>query len=95
MGRETVAFGDPDFVKDYKELLEDLKTLWDTKGEVFVIAGTGTLSMEMAIANSLKSGDNVLIVSHGFFGNRFIEICERRGLNIDVLESKWGGKLSL
>lgn len=90
MGRETVAFGDPDFVKDYKELLEDLKTLWDTKGEVFVIAGTGTLSMEMAIANSLKSGDNVLIVSHGFFGNRFIEICERRGLNIDVLESKWG-----
>src|SRR5690606_34327673 len=79
MGRETVAFGDPSFVKDYKDLLQDMKELWDATGQVFVIAGTGTMAMEMAIANTLKSGDNVLIVSHGFFGNRFIEICERRG----------------
>lgn len=90
MGREIMAFGDERFVKDYKDLLEDMKELWDTKGEVFVIAGTGTLSMEMAIANSLKAGDNVLIVSHGFFGNRFVEICQRRGLNIDLLKSEWG-----
>lgn len=90
MGRETMAFGDPSFVKDYKELLDDLKELWDATGEVFVIAGTGTLAMEMAIANTLKSGDNVLVVSHGFFGNRFVEICERRGINVEVIESKWG-----
>lgn len=90
MGRETVAFGDPGFVKDYKELLQDLKEMWDATGEVFVIAGTGTLAMEMAIANTLKSGDNVLIVSHGFFGNRFVEICERRGINVEVLQSEWG-----
>lgn len=95
MGRDTVAFGDPGFIKDYKELLEDMKEIWGTKGEVFVIAGTGTLSMEMAIANSLKKGDNVLIVSHGFFGDRFIEICERKGLNIDVLQSEWGKIVSV
>lgn len=90
MGRETVAFGDPDFVKDYKELLDDMKEMWDATGEVFVIAGTGTMAMEMAIANTLKGGDNVLIVSHGFFGNRFIEICERRGINVEVLQAEWG-----
>lgn len=90
MGRETVAFGDPSFVKDYKDLLQDMKELWDATGQVFVIAGTGTMAMEMAIANTLKSGDNVLIVSHGFFGNRFIEICERRGINVDIIQSKWG-----
>lgn len=90
MGREIVAFGDPDFVKDYKELLDDMKEMWDATGEVFVIAGTGTMAMEMAIANTLKGGDNVLIVSHGFFGNRFIEICERRGINVEVLQAEWG-----
>jgi len=90
MGRETVAFGDPIFVKDFKELLSDLKAMWKTAGEVFVVAGTGTMAMEMAIANSTKRGDNVLIVTHGFFGDRFVEMCERKGLNVDVLASEWG-----
>lgn len=90
MGREIAAFGDPDFVEDYKGLVEDMKDLWGANGEVFIIAGTGTLSMEMAIGNTLKAGDNVLIVSNGFFGDRFIEICERKGLNADILQSEWG-----
>lgn len=90
MGRETVAFGDPGFVKDFKELVEDLKVLFKCSGEVFVVAGTGTMGMEMAIVNTLKKGDNLLIVSHGFFGDRFIELCKRKGLNADILSSEWG-----
>lgn len=90
MGRETVAFGDPGFVQDYKEVIGDLKKLWKTEGEVFVVAGTGTLAMEMAIANTLKAGDNLLVVSHGYFGDRFIELCERKGISIDVISSEWG-----
>ncbi len=90
MGRETVAFGDPDFVKDFKELVEDLKDLFKCSGEVFVVAGTGTMGMEMAIANTLKKGDKLLIVSHGFFGDRFIELCKRKGLDADILSSEWG-----
>lgn len=90
MGREIMAFGDPIFVKDYKELISDLKTMWKTAGEVFVVAGTGTMAMEMAVANTLKTGDNVLIVTHGFFGDRFVDICTRKGFNVDVLASEWG-----
>lgn len=90
MGRDTVAFGDPAFVQDFKDLLKDLKEMWQTDGEVFVVAGTGTMGMEMAIANTLKKGDNLLIVSHGFFGDRFIELAERKGINVDVIQSEWG-----
>lgn len=90
MGRETVAFGDPEFVKDFKGLLEDLKELFRCSCEVFVIAGSGTMGMEMAIANTTKKGDNVLVVSHGFFGDRFIELGKRKGLNVDVISSEWG-----
>jgi aspartate aminotransferase-like enzyme len=46
--------------------------------------------MEMAIANTTKRGDNVLVVSNGFFGDRFVEICGRKGLNTDVLSAVWG-----
>ncbi|MCL2322866.1 MAG: alanine--glyoxylate aminotransferase family protein [Oscillospiraceae bacterium] len=90
MGREVAGYGDPDFVSDYKSVIEDLKAMFRTKGEVFVVAGSGTLAMEMAISNTTKRDDNVLIVSHGFFGDRFIDLCKRKGLNVDVLASEWG-----
>lgn len=90
MGRETVAHGDPGFVKDFKQVIEDLKDIFKTKGEAFVVAGTGTLAMEMGIANVTKEGDNVLVVSHGHFGDRYVELCERKGLKVDVLSSEWG-----
>lgn len=90
MGREIQAFGDPRFVADYKGLIADLKALLHCDGQVFPLAGTGTLAMEMAVANTTKRGDNVLIVSHGFFGDRFIDICERKGLRVDVMKAEWG-----
>ena len=90
MGREMQAFGDPRFVADYRKLIADLAKLLNCSGKTFPLAGTGTLAMEMAIANTTKRGDSILIVSHGFFGDRFIEICEKKGLDIDVLSSVWG-----
>ncbi|WP_313342367.1 alanine--glyoxylate aminotransferase family protein [Sedimentibacter sp.] len=94
MGRETAAFGDPAFVKDFKELIVDLKTLLKVDGECFVVAGSGTLAMEMAVSNVTKREDNILIVSNGFFGDRFIDICERKGLNVDLLQASWGEVIS-
>lgn len=90
MGRQMQAFGDPRFVADYKGLIADLKALYRCSGKVFALAGTGTLAMEMAISNSTKRGDNILIISHGFFGDRFIDICSRKGLQVDVLSAEWG-----
>ncbi|MCL1975997.1 MAG: alanine--glyoxylate aminotransferase family protein [Firmicutes bacterium] len=90
MARDIQAFGDPRFIKDYRELIVDLGTMFNCSGQAFPLAGTGTLAMEMAVANVTKRGDNVLVVSHGFFGDRFIEICQRKGLNTDVLSATWG-----
>jgi len=80
MARPIQAFGDPRFVADYKELIDGLGELMHCDGQCFPLAGTGTLAMEMAIANSTKRGDNILIVSNGFFGDRFTDICQRKGL---------------
>lgn len=90
MARPIQAFGDPRFVADYRKLIDDLGAMMHCNGQAFPLAGTGTLAMEMAIANNTKKGDNVLIVSNGFFGDRFIDICERKGLNVDVVSAEWG-----
>jgi len=95
MARETASFKDSEFMKDFKDVVLDLKTMLKTDGECVVIAGTGTMAMETAIANITKSGDNILIVSHGFFGDRFVEMCQRRGLNADVIQSEWGRAVSV
>lgn len=90
MGREVQAFGDPRFIADYKILIDELSAILNCSGQAFPLAGTGTLGMEMAVANVTKAGDHVLLVSHGFFGDRFIDICERKGLQLDVLSAEWG-----
>ena len=90
MAREIQAFGDPRFVADYKATIDGLGQLLNCSGKTFVVAASGTLAMEMAISNTTKRGDRVLIVSHGFFGDRFIDICTRKGLVVDVLQSEWG-----
>lgn len=94
MARPIQAFGDPRFVADYKKLIDDLGELFNCGGQAFPLAGTGTTAMEMAISNVTKRGDNLLIVSNGFFGDRFIEIAERKGLNVDVLCAEWGTSIT-
>ena len=90
MGRETVAFGDRGFVSDFQCLLEDLKNMWSCDGMAFVIAASGSFAMEMALVNTLKREDSLLIVSNGFFGDRFVEIAEKKGYDFDVLSAPWG-----
>jgi aspartate aminotransferase-like enzyme len=90
MARETVAFGDADFVADFRGVVADLKSMWRCDGEMFVVAGSGTLAMEMAIANVTKRGDDVLVCTHGYFGDRFVDMCSRRELKTDVLKAEWG-----
>ncbi len=94
MGRETCAFGDAEFVADYKQVIVDVAELLNCSGQAFVIPGTGTLAMEMAIANNTKAGDNLLIVSNGFFGDRFIDLTTRKGLNVDIISADWGKVVS-
>jgi aspartate aminotransferase-like enzyme len=95
MAREIQAFGDPRFVADFKAVIDRLGALLNGAGTTFVVAGSGTLAMEMAIANTTARGDRLLVVSHGFFGDRFIEIGQRKGLQVDVLQSPWGQQVSL
>lgn len=95
MGREIQAFGDPRFVMDYKALIDGLGQLFNCSGQAFPIAGTGTLAMEMAVSNVTKRGDSVLVVSNGFFGDRFTDICTRKGLEVDVLSAEWGEAVSV
>lgn len=90
LAEETRGHTDLRFVATYKHALSKTKQLLQTDGEVFVVAGSGTLAMEMAIVNTVGKGEKLLVISHGYFGDRFTPLANAYGIEVDVLQSEWG-----
>lgn len=63
------------------------------RAEVLVFPSTGTGGWEAAISNTLSPGDRVLAARHGMFSHRWIDMCERHGLDMEVVEAPWGAAL--
>lgn len=59
-------------------------------GEVFLLPSTGTGGWEAAISNTLSPGDTVLAARFGMFSHRWIDLCQRHGLAVEILETPWG-----
>ena len=61
-----------------------------TDAEVFVFPASGTGGWEAAIANTLSPGDGVLATRNGMFSHRWIDLCQRHGLDVTVIDVPWG-----
>lgn len=89
LSQPTVSHVSPILVDEFKEALVNLKSIvYCLKGEPFIVAGAGTLAMEMALVNTVAEGEKVLVLSQGFFGQRMANIAESFGLGCDVLQGK-------
>jgi aspartate aminotransferase-like enzyme len=90
MARPIIHHRTPQFQAVLKEATEGLKYVFQTKGDVFILASSGTGAMEAAVANLLSPGDTALTVQGGKFGERWTEICQSYGMNTEIIEVKWG-----
>ncbi|HDJ23843.1 MAG TPA: alanine--glyoxylate aminotransferase family protein [Candidatus Aminicenantes bacterium] len=87
----TISHVSPEFVAEFKEALTNLKkAVFTTEGQPFIIAGTGTLAMEIVVLNTVSSENRVLVVSQGYFGQRMKDILTSFGLQGDLIQSKPG-----
>lgn len=66
-----------------KTVVADLKWLGDTKSDVLVLTSSGTGAMEAAISNTINSGDKVLSLVCGVFGQRWAKIAEAFGAQVE------------
>ncbi len=66
------------------------KVLKSGRAEVFVFPSTGTGGWETAITNTLSAGDKVLAARNGMFSHRWIDMCQRHDLSVEVIETPWG-----
>jgi alanine-glyoxylate transaminase / serine-glyoxylate transaminase / serine-pyruvate transaminase len=58
--------------------------------EIFVFPSTGTGGWETALTNTLSAGDKVLAARNGMFSQRWIDMCQRHGLDVQVVGTPWG-----
>ena len=59
-------------------------------GEVIILPSTGTGGWEAAISNTLSPGETVLAARFGMFSHRWIDMCQRHGLMVEIIETPWG-----
>ncbi|MDQ3222291.1 MAG: aminotransferase class V-fold PLP-dependent enzyme, partial [Gemmatimonadota bacterium] len=72
-------------------VLEDLKRIFKTSsGQAFIFPSSGTGAWEAALSNTLSPGDKVLISRFGMFSHLWIDMAQRIGLQVDVLDAEWG-----
>ncbi|HWM13096.1 MAG TPA: alanine--glyoxylate aminotransferase family protein [Gaiellaceae bacterium] len=79
-----------DFRGTFASVLERLQTVYRTTNDVLLFTSAGTSAMESAVSNVCSPGDRVLVVSHGYFGERWAAIAESYGLAVDHLRYEWG-----
>jgi len=71
----------PDFIDAFGRVLGGMRAVWRAPdgAQPFVLAGSGTLAMEVAAVNLIAPDDPVLVVDTGYFSARMALMLERRG----------------
>ena len=78
----------PDFTLP---LFADLKKVFKTEtGQVFLFPASGTGGWEAAMTNTLSPGDKLLIARFGQFSHLWVDLCQRHGFDVEVVDVDWG-----
>jgi aspartate aminotransferase-like enzyme len=80
----------PEFSSIFMEVTEGIKTVFETKEDVFILTSSGTGAMETAVVNTLSPGDQVITINGGKFGERWGNICKAYGVVYKDIILEWG-----
>lgn len=90
MAKPIIHHRTDEFLEIAKEVFDGLKYLFQTENDVLILASSGTGAMEASISNLFSSGDKIMVICGGKFGERFAEIGQAYGLNVLRVEVEWG-----
>ena len=72
-------------------VLDDLKKIFKTtSGQAFIFPSSGTGAWEASLSNTLSPGDHVLAARFGMFSHLWIDMAQRLGLQVDIMDAEWG-----
>jgi aspartate aminotransferase-like enzyme len=83
----------PEFGEMIQKATEQLKQVFMTKNDLFILTASGTGALEASIVNTLSPGDRVIAATAGAFGDRFVEMVEAYGADVKRMDFEWGGPI--
>lgn len=90
----TIDHRSPTFGGILNPCLENVrKVLKSVCAHIYIFPSTGTGGWETALTNTLSAGDKVLAARNGMFSHRWIDMCQRHGLDVQIVETPWGAGL--
>jgi len=74
----------PRLIEAFGASLGMMRQIWqaDAASQPFILAGSGTLAMEVAAANLIEPGERALVLNTGFFSERMMAILRRAGAEV-------------
>ncbi|MGB2982547.1 MAG: alanine--glyoxylate aminotransferase family protein [Candidatus Bipolaricaulia bacterium] len=91
LGAPTTSHVAPEFIETFGRALERMREVWRAPtGQPFILAGSGTLAMDVVGANLVEPGDRALVLSTGVFGDRFEDLLSRYGADVTTLRTPVG-----
>ncbi|HWU11520.1 MAG TPA: alanine--glyoxylate aminotransferase family protein [Streptomyces sp.] len=79
-----------DFARIFTRIIDGLRQVLGTAGDVLVFSSSTTGAFESAVQNLFSPGEKVLVVNNGAFGRRWVALCRAYGLETVVLDVEWG-----
>ena len=80
----------PMFRTLYPKLCQQLKSIFQTTiGETLILTGSGTLGLDAGMVSLLQPGEQVLVVSNGYFGERLIQMAQQQGFDVIAYQAPW------
>lgn len=93
--RTMIHHRGPEYGEIITKVVENLKYVFQTKNDIFILTSSGTGAMESAVANLFSRGDKVIVASTGHFGERWANISSAFGLEVIKLEFEWGTQVDI
>jgi len=90
LSKEIIHHRTPQFQAILKDVEDNLKYIFQTKNDVFILASSGTGAMEAAVANTISANDKVIVIEGGKFGQRWTELNKVFGADIELVQVEWG-----
>ncbi len=88
--KQIIHHRTPQFTAIMEEVNAGMKYLFQTKQDVLLLAASGTGAMDASVTNLFKTGDKVITINGGKFGDRWTRIAKAYGLNAVELKVEPG-----
>lgn len=86
--RPMIGHRTPEFRELFHSIRMDLRQLFATDGDTFVVTASGTGVMQAALENCVAR--RVLVTTCGAFSERWFAIAQSLGYEVDQLDAGWG-----